>query len=100
MIKPLLIKPPPKFLWNKVDGNSFTNDLNDAYDQIIFWRKHIFLLPTGAAGKKSINEITRIMYLWINDTPMKDIAFKAIHVMPVSSQILTPHKYNSPVIIN
>ena len=74
--------PPSTFLWNKVDGNTFTNDLNQAYDRIVFWKKNMFLLPTGAAGKKFIAELTRLMYAWVNDTPMKNIALKAIHVMP------------------
>ena len=74
--------PRPTFFWNKVDGNTFTSDLNHAYDNIVFWKKNLFLLPTGAAGKKFITEMTRLMYTWINDNPMKNIALKAVHVMP------------------
>ena len=44
----------PTFYWNKVDGNTFTNDLNHAYDNIVFCKKNSFPLPTGAAAKRFI----------------------------------------------
>ena len=41
------------------------------------------MVPTGAAaGKKFFDEISRILNLWTNNTPLKNIALKAIHVMP------------------
>ena len=41
----------------------------------------MFIVPTGAAGKKFIDEISRLLNLWTNDTPLKNIALKAIYVM-------------------
>ena len=40
------------------------------------------MLPTGAAGKKYISETTRLINAWLNDSPLKYLAFKAIHIMP------------------
>ena len=40
------------------------------------------MLPTGSAGKKYICEITRLINAWVNDTHMKNISLKAVHVMP------------------
>ena len=40
------------------------------------------MLPSGAAGKNCIEEVTRLMKLWINDTPLRKIALKAAHIMP------------------
>ena len=37
---------------------------------------------SGAAEKKYIEEIIRFLKLWIQDSPLKSIALKAIHVMP------------------
>ena len=33
-------------------------------------------------GEKNIDEVTRLLKLWIQDSPLKSIALKAIHVMP------------------
>ena len=41
------------------------------------------MLPSGAPTKNYIEEVTRLMKLWINDTPLRKIALKAVHVMPV-----------------
>ena len=41
------------------------------------------MMPSGAAGKKYIEEITRLLKLWIQDSLLKSIGLKAIHVMPV-----------------
>ena len=40
------------------------------------------MMPSGAAGEKYIEEITRLLKLWIQDLSLKSIALKAIHVMP------------------
>ena len=38
--------------------------------------------PSGAAVKNYIEEVTHLMKLWINDTPLRKVALKAVHVMP------------------
>ena len=40
------------------------------------------MLPSGAAGKRYVEEVTRLMKLWIPDTPLKSKSLKAIHAMP------------------
>ena len=35
----------------------------------------------GAAGK-NYNDVARLLKLWINDTLLRNIALKAVHVMP------------------
>ena len=74
---------PLKFRWGEKDGHFVTNDINKSYEKIVFWRKNMFLLPSGAAGKKAyINEFTRLMNAWNNNLPIGNIALKALHLMP------------------
>ena len=40
------------------------------------------MVSTGAAGKKFLDDIFRILSLWTNDTLLKNKALKVIHVMP------------------
>ena len=70
------------FKWNDVDGLTFNNLLNDIYGKIVYWRKNLFLLPTGAAGKKYFRELARLLQAWVDDSPLKDISMVEIHVMP------------------
>ena len=47
------------------------------------------MLPTSAVAKKYKTETTKLMNGWTNNSPLKDIAFKAIytnHAQPSSSE--------------
>ena len=67
---------PLKFRWG--NGNVVTNDINKSYEKIVFLRKNMFLLPSGTAGKAYINEIPRLMNAWNNNSPIGNIALKAL----------------------
>ena len=71
-----------QFFWGEKKGSDFTNPLNEVYERIVFWRKNLFLLPSGSSGKRFIRETTRLINSWIDATPVKEIAFKAIMMMP------------------
>ena len=60
----------------------FVKMLNAVYDVVVFWRKNIFLLPSGKSRKQYIEETTRLINSWIHNSPLQDVAFKAIMVMP------------------
>ena len=40
------------------------------------------MLPTGASGKKYIDEMMRLLDLWVSNAPYESITLKAVHVMP------------------
>ena len=54
------------------------------YEKFVHWKRNLFMMPSGAAGKKYIEEITRLLKLWIQDSPLKSIALKAVNVIPAS----------------
>ena len=70
------------FKWGNEGSVNITKYICDAYEKIVFWRKNIFMLPTGSIGKKYVLETTKLLNAWTSNSPMKDIAFKAIHIMP------------------
>ena len=71
-----------RYFWNDVRGTVFKKNLNDAYEKMAYWKQNLFMMPSGAAGKKYIEEITFLLKLWIQDSPLKSIALWAIHIMP------------------
>ena len=83
------------YKWGDYNGHVFEKNLNVIYDIIVYWKKNLFMLPTGRAGKDYIDEITRLLNAWIQDSAMKHITFKAIMVMP--SLILQKPSRNSKV---
>ena len=42
-----------------MSGSVYQGDLEETHEQIVYWRKNVFMIPTGAYGKKFINEIAR-----------------------------------------
>ena len=67
-------------------GNSpshvFEANVSTMYEQIVYGKRNLFLLPSGKAGKQYIYETTKLMNEWLQESPLKDIAFKAIKIMP------------------
>ena len=51
------------------------------------------MVSTGAARKKFINETTKMINFWTENSPLKLIAFKALHIMPaLLLQKLSKHR--------
>ena len=71
-----------RYKWGNYQDYLFERNLSLAYEKIVYWKKNLFLLPSGQAGKSFIDEMSRLMNEWIRESPLKDIAFKAIMVMP------------------
>ena len=72
---------------HKSNGNGgyemyFWNDVRGTVFKIVHWKQNLFMMPNGAPGEKYIEEITRLLKLWIQDLLLKSIALKAIHIMP------------------
>ena len=65
-----------------VPGRIYQKYLEEAYNQIVYWRKNVFMVPTGAAGKNMFHEISRLLNLSTRHTPLKNIVLKAVHVKP------------------
>ena len=76
------IESQEKFNWNLVAGSTFEKDLYNAYEKIVQWKKNLFMLPSAAAGKWYVEDVTRLIELWIQDTPLKSISLKSIHAIP------------------
>ena len=68
--------------WARYDSYTFEENLSLVYKKIVYWKKNLFLLPFGRARKQFIEETTKLINKWLQDSPLKDIAFKAIMIMP------------------
>ena len=75
--------------------NSYEKTICRAYDEIVFWRKNIFELPKGSAGKEFIQEMTRLINLWNTKSPERKTCLTALMVMPILLLQRTSLKYKS-----
>ena len=68
--------------WGERNLREVSKKIQDAYERHVFWKKNLFMLPTGAATKKCITETTKLMNGWTDNSPLKGIAFTVMHVIP------------------
>ena len=57
--------------------------MNKIYDKVVFWKKNLFLLPSGKVGKDFVAEMTRLVQSFANATSMEEIALKALVILQV-----------------
>lgn len=71
-----------QFFWGNTPGREAIRDIKICYEEVVFWRKNLFMLPKGSSGKDYIKEITRLINEWIVNSPIKECSMYAIHIMP------------------
>ena len=79
-----------QFKWGDLSGELFVHRVNVAYEEIVKWRRNIFLLPSGKAGKAFISELARLYQSYADNSPLQGIALKACSVMQ-SLLLQKPH---------
>ena len=56
--------------------------VNAAYEEIIYWQKNLFLLPSGAAGKSFVREAKRLISAWNSGSQkLYDISLKLVYII-------------------
>ena len=60
-----------KITWGELPGlSNITQIVRGCYQEMVKWKKNIFILPRGRSGTDFINELTRLIYLFIDDTSL------------------------------
>ena len=73
----------PSFSWGEYDSTFLTHALNEAYSEIVDWRKNTFPVPFGNAGKSFVSKLGRLYRAYAEGSALKAIALKACTVMPI-----------------
>ena len=68
-------------IWNE-NKTFIESKIDSAYNEIVYWKKVLFLLPTGAAGKGFIEEMIRLVNGLTYKPNLETIALKALMIMP------------------
>ena len=60
----------------------YREEIENAFNELVHWKRNLFDLPKGAPGKAFINELTFKINEWCSKSPNWDICLKALMVMP------------------
>ena len=72
-----------------VDGLTFTDLVNKAYQEVVHWRHNIFSVPSGKAGTAFVSELSRLFRGYGESSALEATALKA-------AMILTPLLLQQP----
>ena len=56
--------------------------ITDAYDEVLHWRRNIFNVPSGKAGKSFVPELALLFKAYAEGTTLESVALTAAMVMP------------------
>ena len=81
---------PPQFnpmssdsaIWKTRTGQEFSDDINDAYSKIVHWKHNLFMIPSGAQGKRFVGELARLFNAFASESALEVFAIKAAMTMP------------------
>ena len=68
--------------WQTRTGREFSDAINDAYSQIVHWKRNLFMVPSGAQGKRFVGELARLFNAFANESALEAFAVKAALTMP------------------
>ena len=71
-----------KSTWKDVTGLEFSAAIDDAYLQIVHWRKNLFKVPSGASGKRFVAELARLFESFSMESSFEAFSIKAAMTMP------------------
>ena len=71
-----------KAKWGKLSGPEIATSVNKAYKKIVKWRRNIFLLPSGQAGKAFIEEMTKTINFFTSTAHVQSVSLTMVIIMP------------------
>ena len=72
----------PNFTWGKKDARPFTNELDRTYERIVHWKRNLFRVPQGNAGKQFVAELAKLYEAFAAGSALESVALKAAIIMP------------------
>ena len=70
------------FCWGERDGDSVAHSIQQSYDEVVHWKRNIFKIPSGKAGKAFVRETTRLFQAYATGSALESIALQAAMIMP------------------
>ena len=70
------------FTWGDLSGQDFLHVVEAAYCEVVHWKRNVFKVPSGKAGKEFVLELARLFRSYSEATALESVALKAVMLMP------------------
>ena len=67
--------------WGDLSGDEIQTTMDNAYEEVVRWRKNLFKVPTGAIGKDFIAEVTKTLDMFNSSSNMESVAITMLNTM-------------------
>jgi hypothetical protein len=71
------------FIWGSHTKDDLCQIVNGAHEEIVFWRKNVFMLPSGAAGKAYLRKMQCLLSLRVFLLEYAEYNFKLKHLSKI-----------------
>ena len=69
-------------MWGNISHQRFCEEINNIYNEVAHFRRNVFNLPSGGAGKHFIEELTFWLKQFNSNSDLNSVALKAFMVLP------------------
>jgi hypothetical protein len=69
------------YTWGSQGADSFTCLVTQAYEEIVHWKKNLFVVPRGHAGEDFVRETARLFNEFSIGSPLEGVSLKCIAIM-------------------
>ena len=72
------------FTWEsgEVSAEQFIKSVKAAYSEVVHWRRNVFSVPSGKAGKAFVSEMAWLFQSYAEGSPLESIAITAAMILP------------------
>ena len=60
--------------WGELSGKDFSHAIDCAYSEMVHWRKNVFSVPSGKAGKQFVRELTTLFSAYAQASALESIS--------------------------
>ena len=71
-----------KAKWGKLSGTYLVDTVYSSYQSVIKWKRNIFQVPSGKAGKAFIEELSKTIKLFTSSSNLEEVALTMTMIMP------------------
>ena len=72
----------PNFQRGEIDAETFSHSIECCYAEVVHWKRNLFKIPSGKAGKAFVRELSRLFHAFGDSSAMECVALKAAMVLP------------------
>ena len=72
---------PASFQWGSCSGPEFCDTVSYVYDEIVHWKRNLFLVTSGSSGKAFVLELSHLYQAYADCSSLESITLKACSVL-------------------